>query len=212
MRSSRMMYQAALCCGLGLLVCSSGCALIYQGLYGDGPKVPAKFTGLVGKRVAVVCIPNSSAYDSAATSAQLSQHISRKLKEKVKNVDMVRDSEVADWMDRHDWEDMDYAVDIGRGVKSELVVAVEVDGFSIHEGATLYKGRAQVTTTVYDIQQDGEEIFRTTSYDFEYPKNHPEHTTTVSEGTFRRHFIKALAEHVARNFYEYYLAEEIAAY
>ncbi|MCU0959366.1 MAG: hypothetical protein MUF48_04615 [Pirellulaceae bacterium] len=191
-----------------LLTCTTGCAVLYQLAYGDGPTVPPKFSALKGKRVAVVCIMNSSAYGDGEVSMVLSDQVGRLLSQRGDKIDVVRPDEVSDWMDTNDWDESNF-VDVGRGVKADMVVGIEVAAFSIHESKTLLKGRANVTTTVYDVAK-GTEVFRTTDHDHSFPTSHAIPVVSTDWRSFERMYIGVLAEHIAKNFYEYSLVEDFA--
>lgn len=195
--------------GVSPLLCCTGCAVLYQLAYGDGHKIDAKYTGLENRRVAVVCVMNPSTYGDGATSTLIADNTERVLQTHVEGIDVVPQSEVADWMDTNNWDESDF-VEIGRGVKADMVVAIDVDSFSLHEGPGLFKGRAEVTTTVYDLTRDGKEVFRTTDHQFTFPETHPVHASADMARAFPRTFIRVLSEHLAKNFYAYNLHEEFA--
>ena len=44
---------------------------------------------------------------------------------------------------------------LGRAVKATRIVYIELDDFDLFKGKTLYQGRAEVTISVYDME-DGE--------------------------------------------------------
>jgi hypothetical protein len=116
---------------------------------------------------------------------------------------------VADWIDRNDWNQVDYK-EIGRGVKADMVLAIDLDGVRLHEGKTLYKGRASVVVTVYDMTDDGKVVFRRDLTDFSFPKNGARHSTEMSEARFQRLFVEVLAKQVGKYFYSYRREENFA--
>ncbi len=59
------------------LACSTGCAVLYQLAYGGGHKIEAKYQGLKGQRVAVVCVMNPSTYGDGATSTVIADRVER---------------------------------------------------------------------------------------------------------------------------------------
>ncbi len=194
---------------LPLIAGSTGCAVLYQLAYGDGRKIEAKYQGLKGQRVAVVCVMNPSTYGDGATSTVIADRVERILRSNVEDIELVRQDEVADWMDTNDWDETDF-VEIGRGVKANMVVAIDIDAFSIYESKTLLKGRADLTTTVYDINQGDKEVFRTTERNFTFPTSHAIPIIANDARTFQRTFIEMLSEHIAKNFYDYNMAEDFA--
>jgi hypothetical protein len=189
---------------------ASGCAVLYQLAYGEGPRIDANYKELENKRVAVVCMMNDSMYGGVGlTSTQIASTIEYLLRQNVPHIDVVDQDEVSDWLDMNDWDESDF-LEIGRGVNADMLVAVDLDSFSLHESTTLFKGRAAVTTKVYDITRGGKEVFRTTDPEFTFPKSHPVHETATSARAFERVFIQVLSEDIAKNFYAYNLQEEFA--
>ena len=194
---------------LSVLSCCSGCAVLYQLAFGDGHKIEAKYQGLRGQRVAVVCVMDPTSYGDGDASTVIAEKVGNILGQKVKDIEVVRPGEVADWMDTNDWDEDDF-VEIGRGVNAKMVVGIHLQNFSTHESKTLMKGRADVTTTVYDVTHDGKEVFRTRDYDFSFPTSHAIPVISGDPRQFQRLFIEMLSEHIARNFHDYQLAEVFA--
>lgn len=209
MRPSPSQRVLALFVILLLITCSTGCAVLYQLAYGDGHKIEAKYQGLKGQRVAVVCVMNPSNYGDGATSTMIAEQVARVLRGNVKDIEVVRQDEVADWMDTNDWDATDY-VEIGRGVNADMLVAIDIERFSTHESKTLLKGRADLTTTVYDISQGGREVFRTRDQNFTFPTSHAVPAITNDPRDFERTFLQILARHIGKNFYDYNLSEDFA--
>lgn len=200
---------ASLLVGIAVLSCSSGCALVYQLAFGDGHKIEARYQGLKGQRVAVVCVMNPSNYGDGATSTMIAERVERILRGNVEDIEVVRQDEVADWMDSNDWDETDY-IEIGRGVSADMVVAIDIGHFSTHESKTLLQGRADVTTTVYDIKAGNKEVFRTRDHSFTFPSSHAIPVLANDPRDFERTFIEELSQHIAKNFYDYDLAEDFA--
>lgn len=207
--TSRKLLVCLMVLSSTLIACSSGCAVLYQLAYGEGHKIEAKYQGLKGQRVAVVCIMNPSTFGDGATPTVIAERVERILRSNVDDIEVVRQDEVADWMDTNDWDETDYA-EIGRGVSADMVVAIDIDGFSTHESKTLLKGRAEVTTTVYDIAQSNKEVFRTRDHSFTFPTSHAVPAIANDPRDFERTFIEMLSEHIAKNFYDYDMAEDFA--
>jgi hypothetical protein len=174
-----------------------------------GHTIPAEFPGLSGKRVAVVCVANASSFGPNSFSTMVERAVAIILHQNVKKIALVHHDEVAEWIDRNDWDQIDYR-QIGRGVSADLVLAIDLDGIRLHEGMTLYKGRADVAVTVYDMSQNGQVVFRKTVPDFTFPRNGARHSTEMSETRFRQLFITVLSQHIAKYFYEYRLEDDFA--
>jgi len=193
------------------LSCNAGClGMAAQLLYViKGDKVEAEFEGLEGKRVAVVCLSNTSGFDPGSASSTLAQYVELNLRKNVKKIQVVRQQEVANWVDNNDWDRLDYR-DIGRGVRADMVVAIDLDNFRLHEDATLFKGRTNWTVTVYDMSKSGEAVFRRSERNFQFPVNGGQHVSETTEENFQRKFLLILAEDVAKHFYAYEFKEEFA--
>ena len=146
-----------------------GCGMLPTVAYWiNGNKVPAKFDGLKGKRVAVVCLDANSLKGPGSEADNIAKAVARTLGYNVSEIKLVRQSEVADWFDNHDQDVADYA-DIGRGVKADMIVGIDLESFSVHEGQTLLKGRAAVITRVYDMQRGGDVVYESPQREISWP-------------------------------------------
>lgn len=191
---------------------SSGCiGLTSQLIYMvKGQKVDPEFPGLKGKKVAVVCVANTSTYDPASAAAMLGQSVEAIMRQKLEGeIKLVRQSEISDWIDRNNWDQMDYR-DIGRGVNAQMVLAIDLQGYRLHEDQTLFRGRANVTVTVYDMSKGGEPVFRRTMPNFCFPVNGGQHVSETNEAQFQRKFIVMLANEISKYFCPYELKEDFA--
>jgi hypothetical protein len=168
-------------------------------IYGD--KIAPQTHCLEKKRVAVVCLDPGSLKGPGNEAAALAKAISNALAYNVEGIDVVRQQEINDWIDTHDDDLTDFR-DVGRGVKAEMVVGVDLESFTLHEGQTLLKGRANVAVKVFDMTQNGKVVYETPSREIAFPKNGARHVTE-SEANFRTIFLHTLAQKVARDFYAY---------
>jgi hypothetical protein len=171
--------------------------------------VPPAFPGLSEKKVAVVCIATSDQFGPTSTSHELARRIHQVLRAKVPRIELVDQQEVEDWIDQHDWNSIDFQA-IGQAVDADLVVAVDVHSMSLHEGKTMYKGRADVELVVYDMLQAGESVFSRPPSPIEYPQAGGVYTTEISERDFRRRFLDVMARQVARNFHAFEMNQDYA--
>ena len=192
------------------LATTTGCVGLVSNLIhaAKGNLVPPKYSGLEGKRVAVVCVSNSEAFGPSPIAPVLADSINKLLERNVKRVKTVDQQAIADWIDENDWDYLDYT-SIGRAVGAESVVAVDLDSFSIYDDKTLYKGRADLRIVVYDVEAD-KQVFASSPPQVQYPKNTGIHTTGLTEREFRRRFLGILANRIARHFYAYDVKEDFA--
>lgn len=174
-----------------------------------GNKVPAEFDGLAGKRVAVVCVANTTSYDANAASSQLAQMVEILLRQNVKDIEIIRQQDVADWIDSNDWENIDYS-ELGKALKAEMIVAIDMDGLRMHEDATMYRGRADVSIRVFDMSKRAATVFSRSMPNFSYPTQSGIHVSETTIAAFQRKFMSELARDVGRHFYAYEFAENFA--
>ncbi len=191
---------------------STGCVgmtaqLLY--LVNGGNKIDPEFKDMKEKRVAVVCVSNSSSYGPNTFCSQLERRVGMALKQQGDKIDVIPSDDVADWIDSNDWNQMDYR-EIGRGVNADMVLALDVGDLRLHEGQTLYQGHVTLTISVYDMQDEGKVAFRRTMPDFTFPQNGPRHATEMTEARFRMLFIEVLGRQVAKYFCPYMLEDDFA--
>lgn len=171
-----------------------------------GPEMnPAEFDGLKGKRVAVICLDANSLSGPGGEADTVAKAVAMSLGKHVPDIHLVRQNEVADWLDSHGDDLTDYR-DVGRGVKADMVVGIDLLAFNLHEGQTLLKGRAKVGVKVYDMKKGGELVYESAPKEIAWPENGARHVTE-NEANFRANFISTLAERIARDFYAFELAD-----
>lgn len=185
---------------LAILMTSTGCIRqMAQLLYViKGHEVPAKYDGLGAKKIAVVCVSDSSAYGPDTLTYTLSKYVSVKLSEGLKKTEIVSPAKIESWIDENGWESTD-ALALGTDLEADKVLLIEIGSYSIHDGATLYKGSTDLSCTVYDIEKDGQIAFVQGPEEYTFPKNgRPVHQS--SERQFEAFFLARLADHISRLF------------
>ena len=175
-----------------------------------GHLVDAAFDGLEDHRVAVVCVSESTGYGPSSVADGLARAVEKHLRENVSDISVVTRTNIDDWMDHNDWNGVD-VLEIGEGVDAEQVVAVQLNSFRLHEGQTMYKGRAEVSIAVYDITRGGEEVFSTIPKELVYPTNGAYGATDTTDARFRRMFVRYLAYQISKHFYAYDITEDFAS-
>ncbi|MCA9155387.1 MAG: hypothetical protein R3C99_19530 [Pirellulaceae bacterium] len=210
---TRRTLLGGLVCGLtaAVLVSQTGCGIMTQLMWiaKGGPQVQAEYEGLEGKRVAVVCVADSASYGTTTAASMLARRVEAKLKTNVKEITIVPQDEIEDWKDHNAWDEYDYR-EVGRGVNADRVVAIDLASFRLHEGQTMYKGRAEVTVSVYDMEAGGETVFRRNVPEIAFPESGGQHTTDTTEPQFRQIFIEVLSQRVARYFFDYEFRNTVA--
>jgi hypothetical protein len=196
---------------LGTLIATqAGCvsALATAAWLVKGNDVDADWTGLKNKRVAVVCRPLVELqYSTGNRSAQeVAVEVGHLLSQRVKKISIVDPRDVAEWTDEHDWDDF---TEVGRALKADMVVGIDVEEFSLYQSQTLYQGKARLAITVYDINDGGKEAFHKSIPRVIYPPNRGV-DTAMPEEDFRRRFVAHLADVIGRHFYSHDAQADVA--
>jgi hypothetical protein len=185
-----------------------GCVGIVATALYRGRMAPAECKALEGKKVAIVCTANTGDFGPNPSANIIARHVGQKLTETVKDIKIVNQQNIEAWIDEHDAEYIDYA-EVGKGVKAELVVAIEIESLRLQDSATLYKGNTEYTLKVIDVA-DGREVFAPFTPPVIYPKYSGLHTASVTKEQFRQKYLEIVGDEIARRFHEHDLNEQIA--
>ncbi|QEG23684.1 hypothetical protein [Mariniblastus fucicola] len=164
-----------------------------------GHDVQPAYEGLNGKRVAVVCVSDASAYGPDTLTYTVEQAVGILLANGLKDESqIIAPARIENWRDSHGWNETEY-VELGKGVEADMVVAIEIGSYSLTEGSTLFKGRSDVTVTVYDIEKDGQVPYSATPQHFVFPK-HGRPAIQTSEREFEAFYLSQLTTMIANHF------------
>ena len=190
-------------CLLGLAIASgSGCVNLASNiLYAiNGNKAPADYPGFKGKKVAIVC-GTDKGLSNDATATLMTRYLEAILSKNVKEVTIVGQEKVDKWLDARGWNESDYA-EIGKGVGADQVLAINISGLTLRDGMTLYKGKADISVSVYDVADEGRVVYRKSFPQFEYPKMGGPTITDTTEPRFHAFFLSIVSQHIASLFYD----------
>ncbi len=184
---------------------SMGClpSLVATGIYmwNGGNVIPAEFDGLAQQRVVVLCRPPASyEYRNAGAARAIGAAVSVMLEKNVKKIDMVSSREVDNWVDEQDWENFK---DLGRAVKANRVVYIELDDFDLYKGSTLYQGRADVNISVFDMDAGGKLLWERRLGEVLFPKNSGIPAADKPAQVFEDQFVRIVAQQIAEHFYKH---------
>ncbi len=211
-KSRTTMLSATFALTALLVVSFSGCiGLMSQMMYViKGHNVPAAYDGLENQRVAIVCVSDVSAYGPDNLSYTVSRAIGIKLAQGVKKIKLVPSSKVESWIDQNGWDELDFE-GLAKGIGADRVIAVELASYSIKDGATMYKGRSDVTVTVYDLDEPGSPkvAYGFGPQEFEFPKNGRPAIQT-SDRKFEAFYLSQLTQHITNHFVEHDRLESVA--
>jgi hypothetical protein len=185
-----------------VVVCLGGCtSLLFTAAYiFKGNDAPAECDKLREKRVVVVCRPLVGLkYNLARVDQDLAQEVGILLRQHVPKIKVVDHRKVAEWMDENTWDEY---VEVGKALKADLVVGIDLEHFDLHKSQTLFQGRANTEVKVYDCQT-GKLVFRKRPAQAVYPPNREIQTSDIQEADFRRQFVRILADQLGRHFYDH---------
>jgi len=201
--------------GLGLvlamlLTSSAGCSTVAFTLAYliKGTDVPAECKALKEKKVVVVCRPLASLqYRNARVDQNLAEQVGVLLARNVPKIKMVDHRKVAEWMDENSWDEY---TEVGKALRADVVLGIDLEDFQLYQGQTLFQGRAQVELKLYDCKTR-EIVFRKRLRPSVYPPNRrmiP--TSECQESEFRQAFVGFLADQIGRHFYAHEPYADIA--
>ncbi len=187
--------------GLVLLSLATACgcqAVMFSAMYlFQGTTVDADFDGLSKKKVVVVCRQAPGMEFSDPVSKDLVKLVTARLLKNGYKIEVVDPSKVERWEDENTWDEF---LTVGRAMKADMVLGIDLEQFSIREGQTVFQGKANATVKVLDCKT-GKEAFSKPIAPLIYPPNHVISVADRQEADFRREFEDVLAERLARFFH-----------
>jgi hypothetical protein len=195
--------------------CMSGLAGVMYLI--KGTDVEPEYKHLKGKRVAVVVHCGADlGFRNSRVPAELAEQIGFHLQKNVPKIKVIDQQKVGEWCDENNPDEIN---ELGKALKADMVVSVELGSFSLLQSQTIYQGRAVSSVQVYDCRTaeqkakdkatpkkdkdaDGNIVFEKTLPETKYPPiagGVP--TSEKQESEFRQEFIKILADQIGRHFY-----------
>ncbi len=173
----------------------------------NGPQVPAEFKGLDGKKIAVIANDESGICSDEVT-IRIAGSLRGILLGKLKKATLVTQEEIETWLHGKSSREKDF-VEIGKGVKADYLIDVELLNMKLKDGQTLYRGRADITVTVWDVNAS-KIAYRKTLPEYTYPVMAGQATTETDEDKFRRVYLMNVADKIGRYFYAHEFGEDVA--
>jgi len=185
---------------LALLTTSTGCIRqMAQLLYViKGHEVPADYDGLAESKIAVVCVSDASAYGPDTLTYSIAKNVSVKLSQGLKKTEIISPAKIENWIDQNGWDPVDAAT-LGEDLGADKVLVIEIGAYSIHDGATLHKGTADLTCTVYDVEKDGQVSYVHGPDVYTFPTNGRPSLQT-SDRQFEAVYLARLTDRITRLF------------
>ena len=185
------------------LLPSAGCLhlLLATGIYmlQGGNLVPAECDALEGKRVVVFCQPPASyEFRHAGASRAIAFRVSELLEMHGADMDIVPQRQVDNWIDENDSDDFK---ELGKAVKADMVVHIDLAHFELFKGKTVYQGNADVTLSVHDMEDNGRLVWDKPLGEVLFPVHSGIAVQDKTEANFQREFVEVVSTEIATNFY-----------
>lgn len=189
---------------LALLLTTAGCSALAAAAWVAGAdKVKPEYGDLKEQKVAVVCRPMVNlSYRDSHVASDLGRSVNRLLQRnlpKRNKVAVIDQQEVEQWTDENIWDEY---VEVGKALKADVVIGIDIEGFSLYQGQTVYQGNTSLMVHVVDCHT-GETLFEKPLPRIVYPPNSVVPASERPERLFRREFLNVVAEEVGRLFYPY---------
>lgn len=206
---------------LGLLcLFASGCnyLVVFGYLIGGPPSVEPLFEtetkeSMSSKdvKVCVVCFaPNEIKYNFENIDNEVAQYVSHRLH--THKIVVIQPDLVKGWLEEN--KDWDRPEEIGNHFKTDYVISIDLNEFSLYEegSAELYRGRAEAIVSVWkmDGEDHAERIF-TKEKISKYPLHMAVDSAEKSYQVFKGEYLSRLSEEIGRFFYEYETVDEIGS-
>ncbi len=192
-----------------VMLTQAGCMLYANFVHAVGAdKVPAKYDGLADTKLAIITVTDSSHYSDDVSARLLSRKVGEALTSELDDLSLVREDQIQQWRDTHGWDSIDYRA-IGKGLNAEKVLGIELTNMRLRDGATLYRGRADVTLSVIDVES-GDILYRGELDDYTFPMSAGQHTSETTEARFRKLYLGMMAKQISRQFHPYDQSELFA--
>jgi hypothetical protein len=185
-------------------------------LLGGPPAIEPDFDAQTGKSldqpeitVAVICYAGSDLkVKNPKVDVEVASMVAYRLG--ASNIKVVHPDTVHAWLDEHrDWE---RAEEVGRALKANYVIEIELEEFSLYErnSASLFRGRAEGYVNVYELDEHGRgERIYSKDLSFVYPTEVPRSTFDHTHTAFKRDYLAQLSQLVAWLFTERYSGDKM---
>lgn len=212
--------RARLAVLVALLFCVplSGCSqfVLLGLLLGGPPAIEPDFDAQTGKSldkpeitVAVICYAGSDLkVKNPKVDIEVASMVAYRLA--ANDIKVVHPDTVHAWLDEHrDWEK---AEEVGRALKANYVIEIELEEFSLYErnSASLFRGRSEGYVNVYELDDRGRgERIYSKDLSFVYPTEVPRSTFDHTHTAFKRDYLAQLSQLIAWLFTERYSGDKM---
>ena len=202
---SHVAVRLSLALAATTLVTSTGCLhmLLATGIYfwEGGNLVDAECEALEDQRVVVFCRPPAAQeFRHAGASRAIAERVGKLIEVNDKAVEVVPQAKVDEWLDENGSEDYE---ELGRAVKADMVIHIELSHFELFKGKTVYQGNSDVTVSVYDMNDGGRLVFEKEMGEVLFPVHSGVPVQDKPVTQFQREYIGVLSDAIGRHFYRH---------
>jgi hypothetical protein len=173
-----------------------------------GHDVPAAYPGLAGKRIVVIAQLDRTDGESRGLASSIERLVAVKLAQEVKGITIVPQREIDHWKDTHRWAPGDN-LQLAAGVGADRLLLIDAHEFRLREGRTIFKGRCQLTTTVFDVAA-GQVLYAFGPAAMVYPEN-GQPAIQVDERQFETFYLAWLSNQISRHFHKHDSLSDVAS-
>jgi hypothetical protein len=206
-----MVAATAVLLAVAAIGCNAVATLVW--VFKDGKTQSAEFDKLKNHTVAVVC--RGPMQIQFRHEAQAPQKVARRVHQLLKSnlgrhIDLVTQEKIAKITDERQWDEF---TDVGKELECDLVLAIDIERFAFSRSRSVYNGKASITITVYDMNQDGAEVYRKSMENIEFPPTiGGVDASEMTEAQFLNRFVNYVSEMIGKLFYDHDPRADYATY
>ncbi|MCF7958229.1 MAG: hypothetical protein K9M57_07275 [Phycisphaerae bacterium] len=188
-----------------------GCNLLelpVYALFGQSyKKVKAEYTGLKGKKVAIIIAMGPLInYDYPDARLNVALAVGDLIKKNVDDVTLIDQNQIENYQNRYlDWLSMPMS-ELGTHFKADRVLYIDLYEYTMHDESSvnLLRGRLNGSLYIYDMEsrQQDRAVYNG-DVKTQYPKDHPEPLSEKALHKIRFNSIVLFADGVAKKFYNH---------
>jgi hypothetical protein len=197
------------CCLLLLMLCPfllSGCWLFAAEEEMKGEKIPAVYTGLPDKSLAIVIYADQATTDEFTDNRkEVASFISAQFREHMPSVRLLNPLEVINWQDDTlNWFGLSEK-DIGKHFSVERVLYIELLEYSNHMGGGYgdMQGHIKANCKIIEVDAHGDAPVWSSVLEVRYPQDGPATATKSDETNIRARTLQIFATDLVHNFYDW---------
>ena len=188
---------------------TSGCVSLASNLihaiYGNDVK--PEYQGLKDQTIIVMC-SNEAGIGKDDVTQQVGDNLRAAIGNKLPKTTLVRQTQIDQWLDEHS-DVTDPTAEIGKALKADVVISVDMRNLTLKDGQTLFRGRVDFTAEVFSVAEN-KIVFRRSVPEYTYPLAAAISTTEMEPTKFKRLYLLMASERISRLFIPSPIGSDIA--